>query len=97
MVEEMSRLDGKPYRVFNFSASESDKRGTAEQWIQDRKQAVKMTPLVADQFAATVGEDRRQAGQARRHSWLLLAESHLTRRLFGSMVRRIVVLPLPTG
>jgi hypothetical protein len=27
----------------------------------------------------------------------LLAESHLTRRLFGSIVRRIAALPLPTG
>ena len=25
--------------------------------------------------------------------WLLLAESHLTRRLFGAMVRRIELLP----
>ena len=32
-----------------------------------------------------------------RYYWLLLAESHLTRRLFGSMVRRIAALPLPTG
>ncbi len=31
------------------------------------------------------------------HYWLLLAESHLTRRLFGAMVRRIEVLSLPTG
>jgi len=30
-----------------------------------------------------------------RYYWLLLAESHLTRRLFGSMVRRITSLPLP--
>ncbi|MGD0497633.1 MAG: transposase [Bryobacteraceae bacterium] len=29
--------------------------------------------------------------------WLMLAESHLTRRLFGSMVRRIAALPVPTG
>jgi hypothetical protein len=29
-----------------------------------------------------------------RHYWLLLAESHLTRRLFGAMVRRIAALPL---
>jgi hypothetical protein len=29
--------------------------------------------------------------------WLLLAESHLTRRLFGSMVRRIETLPLLAG
>jgi len=32
-----------------------------------------------------------------RYSWLLLAESHLTRRLFGAMVRRIESLPLPAG
>ena len=29
--------------------------------------------------------------------WLLLAESHLTRRLFGAMVRRIELLPFPAG
>jgi len=27
----------------------------------------------------------------------LLAESHLTRRLFGSMLRRMEALPLPAG
>jgi hypothetical protein len=32
-----------------------------------------------------------------RYYWLLLAESHLTRRLFASMVRRIDLLPLPGG
>jgi hypothetical protein len=32
-----------------------------------------------------------------RYYWLLLAESHLTRRLFGSMVRRMAALPFPTG
>ena len=32
-----------------------------------------------------------------RYYWLLLAESHLTRRLFGSMLQRIVTLPVPTG
>jgi hypothetical protein len=31
-----------------------------------------------------------------RYYWLLLAESHLTRRLFASTVRRIELLPLPT-
>ena len=30
-----------------------------------------------------------------RYYWLLLAESHLTRRLFGSMLRRIAALPVP--
>jgi hypothetical protein len=31
-----------------------------------------------------------------RYNWLL-AESHLTKRLFGSMLRRIWALPLATG
>jgi hypothetical protein len=29
--------------------------------------------------------------------WMLLAKSHLTRRLFGAMLRRIESLPLPAG
>ena len=32
-----------------------------------------------------------------RHYWLLLAESHLTRRLFGAMVGRIGALSVPAG
>lgn len=32
-----------------------------------------------------------------RYYRLLLAESHLPRRLFGAMVRRIAVLPVGTG
>jgi hypothetical protein len=32
-----------------------------------------------------------------RYYWRLLAESHLTRRLFGSMVRRMAALPVPAG
>jgi hypothetical protein len=32
-----------------------------------------------------------------RYYWLLLAESHLARRLFGSMLRRMEALPLPAG
>ena len=32
-----------------------------------------------------------------RDYWLLLAESHLTRRLFGAMLGRIAALPLPAG
>jgi len=32
-----------------------------------------------------------------RYYWLLLAESHLTRRLFGSILRQIEALPLPAG
>ena len=32
-----------------------------------------------------------------RYYWLLLAEGHLNRRLFGQMLRRIWVLPVPAG
>jgi hypothetical protein len=32
-----------------------------------------------------------------RYYWLMLAESHLTRRLLGAMVGRIAALPVPTG
>jgi hypothetical protein len=32
-----------------------------------------------------------------RYDCLLLAKSHLTRRLFGSMLRRIWALTVPTG
>jgi len=32
-----------------------------------------------------------------RYYWLLLAEGHLTRRLFVAMVRRIEALTLPVG
>ena len=32
-----------------------------------------------------------------RYYWLLLAESHLSKRLFAAMLRRIAALPLPSG
>jgi len=32
-----------------------------------------------------------------RHYWLLLAEGHLTRERFGSVLRMIAGLPLPNG
>jgi hypothetical protein len=32
-----------------------------------------------------------------RYYWLLLAESHLTRRLFAGMLRKIAALPSPAG
>jgi len=32
-----------------------------------------------------------------RYYWLLLAEGHLTRRLFGAMLRRMAALPVRTG
>src|SRR5665811_2245319 len=111
-----------------------NKRGTAEQWIKEGKQAVKMTRLSCHRFrsnqvrlalsllAYNLGNLWRRlalpkrienwsltslqqrlvktGGRLVRHAryyWLLLAESHLTRRLFGAMLGRIALLPVPTG
>ncbi len=111
-----------------------NKRGTAEQWIKEGKQAVKMTRLSCHRFrsnevrlwlsviAYNLGNLWRRlvlpkkiekwsltslqqrlvktGGRLIKHAryyWLLLAESHLTRRLFGSMVRRMAGLPLASG
>jgi hypothetical protein len=111
-----------------------NKRGTAEQWIKEGKQAVKMTRLSCHRFrsnevrlalsllAYNLGNLWRRlvlpqrienwsltslqqrlmktGGRLVKHAryyWLLLAESHLTRRLFGSMLQRMAALPLPAG
>jgi hypothetical protein len=111
-----------------------NKRGTAEQWIKEGKQAVKMTRLSCHRFrsnevrlwlsviAYNLGNLWRRlvlhrridnwsltslqqrlvktGGRLVKHAryyWLLLAEGHLTRRLFGAMVRRIEALTLPAG
>ena len=50
--------------------------------------AAKDWKLVLDEPPATAGQDRRLVKHAR-YYWLLLAESHLTRRLFRAMVGRI--------
>jgi Transposase DDE domain group 1 len=111
-----------------------NKRGTAEQWIKEGKQAAHWTRLSCHRFLAnevrlqlsvlaynlgnlwrrlvlprridswslTSLQQRlvKTGGRLVRHAryyWLLLAESQLTRRLFGSMLRRIWALPIPTG
>lgn len=111
-----------------------NKRGTAEQWIKEGKQAIKMTRLSCHRFrsnevrlvlsliAYNLGNLWRRlvlpkkieswsltslqqrlvktGGRLVKHAryyWLMLAESHLTRWLFGAMVRRIEALPVPTG
>src|SRR5208282_5119121 len=110
--------------VTNLSASSRavvrfyNKRGTAEQWIKEGKQAVKMTRLSCHRFRANevrlwlsviaynLGNLwRRLALPAPIGKWsltslqhrLVLAEGHLTRRLFAGMLRKIAALPLPAG
>jgi hypothetical protein len=109
-----------------------NKRGTAEQWIKEGKQAVKMMRLSCHRFrsnevrlwlsliAYNLGNLWRRlvlpkgigtwsltslqrrlvktGGRLIKHAryyWLLLAESHLARRLFASMLRRMEALPVP--
>jgi hypothetical protein len=111
-----------------------NKRGTAEQWIKEGKQAMKMTRLSCHRFrsnevrlwlsviAYSLGNLWRRlvlpkridnwsltslqqrlvktSGRLVKHAryyWLLLAESHLTRRLFASMLGRIAGLRVPAG
>ena len=53
--------------------------------------------LVAHESPAAAGENRGRLVKHARYYWLLLADGHLTRRLFGDMLRRIWVLPVPAG
>ena len=111
-----------------------NKRGTAEQWIKEGKQAAHWTRLSCHRFRANevrlqlsvlaynlgnlwrrlvlpkridtwsltslqqrlVKTGGRLVKHLRAH-WLLLAESHLTRHLFGAMLQRIWALPVPAG
>ena len=61
-----------------------------------------MLPKRVDSWSLTSLQQRlvKTGGRLVKHAgyyWLLLAESHLTRRLFGAMLRRIWALPVPTG
>ena len=111
-----------------------NKRGTAEQWIKEGKQATHWTRLSCHRFRANEVRSQlsllaynlgnlwrrhvlpkridhwsltslqqrfvKTGGRLVKHArcyWLLLAESHLTRRLFGQMLRRIWALQVPSG
>jgi len=133
-LEEAAHADPAPVRRANVGGSGRlsphfrrllDKRGTAEPWIKEGKQAVRMTRLSCHRFrsnevrlwlsvlAYNLGKLWRlvlpkkienwslslqqrfvkTGGRLVKHAryyWLLLAESHLTRRRFGGMVRRML-------
>ena len=127
IVTDLARSNRAVVRFYN-------KRGTAEQWIKEGKQAAHWTRLSCHRFRAnevrlqlsvlaynlgnlwrrlvlprrieswslTSLQQRlvKTGGRLVKHSryhWLFLAESHLTRRLFGSMLQRLWALPVPTG
>jgi hypothetical protein len=54
-------------------------------------------PLIAQQFEPAAGRNRWTFDQTRPILLAALAESHRTRRLFGSLVRRIAALPMLAG
>ena len=59
-------------------------------------------PKRIDEWSLTSLQQRlvKTGGRLLKHAryyWLLLAESHLTRRLFASILRRTELLPLPAG
>ena len=61
-----------------------------------------MLPKRVDNWSLTSLEQRlvKTGGRLVKHAryyWLLLAESHLTRRLFRAMLGRIARLPVPAG
>ena len=61
-----------------------------------------MLPRRIESWSLTSLQQRlvKTGGRLVRHAryyWLFLAESQLTRRLFGSMLQRIWALPAPTG
>jgi len=111
-----------------------NKRGTAEQWIKEGKQATHWTRLSCHRFRANevrlqlsllaynLGNLWRRLGlpnriktwsltslqhrrlktggrlvKHARYYWLMLAEGHLNRRLFGEMLARLAALPAPGG
>ncbi len=127
IVTSMSLPSRSVVRFYN-------KRGTAEQWIKEGKQATHWTRLSCHRFRAnevrlqlsvlaynlgnlwrrlglpqrikswslTSFEQRlmKTGGRLVKHAryyWLLLAQGHLNRRLFGDMLHRIWALPLPSG
>ena len=61
-----------------------------------------MLPKKIENWSLTSLQQRlvKRGGRLVKHAryyWLMLAESHLTRRLVASMVRRMEALPMPTG
>ncbi len=52
--------------------------------------------ITGSERASTLSPASAELGEQPEY-WLLLAEGHLNRRLFGDMLGRIWALPLPSG
>jgi hypothetical protein len=53
--------------------------------------------MVADEPAAAADPDGCRLVKHARYYWLLLAEGHLTRSLFGAILWRLTALSVPAG
>jgi hypothetical protein len=53
--------------------------------------------LVANKFTATTDKEGERLVKHARYYWLLLAETHLTKRLAGNVLWRFAGLSLPAG
>ena len=86
--------------------SDSDRQGDHAHSQVDVERLGQLNPNVLpkriDTWSLTSLQQRlvKTGGRLVKHAryyWLFLAESHLTRRLFGAMLQRIWALPVPAG
>ena len=91
IAELLVRPPGRPthkplvrYKSFCYQAGS---------WTRPRRIVAKVEHHAGERLVKTGGRLVKHA----RYYWLLLAESHLTLRLFGTMLRQIWALPVPTG
>jgi hypothetical protein len=87
-----SHAYGKRRRIENEEASKEGRRHSIPQAPPARIGKWSLTSL-QQRLVKTGGRLIQHA----RYYWLLLAESHLTRRLFGNMLQKIAALPSPVG
>ena len=91
---EAVRLVGESGKSIGVIARELGLGETAlRRWVQQAEIDAWSLTSLQQRLVKTGGRLIKHA----RYYCLLLAESHVTRRLFGSMLRRIATLPSPAG
>ena len=91
---EAVRLVGESGKSIGAIARELGLGETAlRRWVQQAEIDAWSLTSLQQRLVKTGGRLIKHA----RYYWLLLAESHLTRRLFARMLRRIAALPSPAG
>ena len=86
-----------PFRDRRFRGTSEAKKSSTSKPHQNHV-TQELTPRA--HHGKTTGSGESNSGRLVKHAryyWLFLAESHLTRRLFGAMLQRIWALPVPAG